>query len=216
MAAAGRKWTDRPYQQTTCCPGRVTITAMQLTDEQVREVISDLLAARQPSATICPSEAARALAPDAWRLLMPQVRTVAIAMATEGVLDIRQSGRTVAPDVPLRGPIRLGRVIPDTAGHPTTPDGRYFVVRGRLWRKANPQLPADVRDALVRQLMEARRALRRKSSEAERQAAREQVDRAKRALGERGPVWWTDGEPDFNRKLVKNTPYRDWFERLSG
>jgi hypothetical protein len=24
--------------------------------------------------------------------------------------------------------------------HPVTPDGRYFVVRGRLWRMANPGL----------------------------------------------------------------------------
>ena len=203
------------FLDSLCCPA-VSPSFMQVTDKQVREVISGLLAARQPSATICPSEAARALAPDAWRPLMPQVRAVAIAMATEGLVDIRQSGRTVVPEAPLRGPIRLGQVIPNTAGYPTTPDGRYFVVRGRLWRKANPQLSADLRDALVRQLMEARRALRKGSSEAERQEAREQIDRAKRALGERGPVWWTDGEPDFNRKLVKNTSYRDWFERLSG
>lgn len=188
---------------------------MPVTDEQTRHVIVSLLEVRQPPATICPSEAARALTAHDWRPLMQQVRVVAIEMAKDGIVNIRQGGRTVAPDGPLRGPIRLGRTSPDTAGHPTTPDGRYFVVRGRLWRKANPQLPADVRDALVRQLMEARRALRRTSSEAERQAAREQVDRTKRALGERGPVWWTDGEPDFNRKLVKNTPYRDWFERLS-
>ena len=25
--------------------------------------------------------------------------------------------------------------------YPVTPDGRYFVVRGRLWRCANPALP---------------------------------------------------------------------------
>ena len=29
-------------------------------------------------------------------------------------------------------------------------------------------------------------------------------------LGERGPVWWTDGAPDFNRKLARNTPYARW------
>ena len=29
--------------------------------------------------------------------------------------------------------------------------------------------------------------------------------------GERGPVWWTDGEPDWNRHLVKNSPYAGWF-----
>ncbi len=103
----------------------------------------------------------------------------------------------------------------DTAGHPTTPDGRYFVVRGRLWRKTNPDLAPAVRDALVRELMDARRALRR-GSEADRAAARQQVDLAKRALGERGPVWWTDGAPDYNRKLARNTPYRDWFSQRPG
>ena len=30
-----------------------------------------------------------------------------------------------------------------------TPDGRYIVVRGRLWRAANPSLSADVRATLV-------------------------------------------------------------------
>ena len=90
------------------------------------------------------------------------------------------------------------------------------MARGRLWRKANPHLPANVRDALVKQLMDARRALRGALPAAERDAAREEVDRAKQALGERGPVWWTDGERDFNRKLTKNTPYQDWFLLLPG
>ena len=43
-------------------------------------------------------------------------------------------------------------------------------------------------------------------------AARSAVTAAKVALGERGPVWWTDGAKDFNRHLVKNTPYADWYE----
>ena len=30
---------------------------------------------------------------------------------------------------------------------------------------------------------------------------------AKVELGERGPVWWSDGAPDYNRHLIKNTPY---------
>ena len=188
--------------------------SMRVTNEQVRDAIAGLLEHRQPPATICPSEAARALAPNEWRPLMPRVRAVAIAMASDGILELRQGGRTLVPDGPLRGPIRLGRATQDTAGHPTTPDGRYFVVRGRLWRKTNPHLPPNMRDALVVQLMDARRVLRGSRPEAERRAAREQVDRAKQALGERGPVWWTDGAPDFNRKLAKNTPYRDWFSQL--
>ena len=40
-----------------------------------------------------------------------------------------------------------------------TPDGRYFVVRGRLWRRANPNLSVEKRDLLVRELMNARRAV---------------------------------------------------------
>ena len=89
------------------------------------------------------------------------------------------------------------------ADYPVTPDGRYFVVRGRLWRRTNPAIPEDVRVALVADLMKARRT-----------RDRESVDRAKQALGERGPVWWTDGAPDYNRHLAKNTPYADWFAGL--
>lgn len=99
----------------------------------------------------------------------------------------------------------------------TTPDGRYFVVRGRLWRATNPALPEAVRIALVQQLMDARRAVKAAlgAQNAARLAqARAEVDAAKIALGERGPVWWTDGAKDFNRYLVKNTPYTGWHERL--
>lgn len=47
-----------------------------------------------------------------------------------------------------------------------------------------------------------------------REQARQQVDAAKHALGERGPVWWTDGAPDWNRHMARNTPYADWFAAL--
>lgn len=92
-----------------------------------------------------------------------------------------------------------------------TPDGRYLVVRGRLWRTSNPHLSEADREALVAALMRARRDLRRDKDEDRRAAARQAVDEAKRALGERGPVWWSDGAPDFNRKMVHNTPYAAWF-----
>ena len=44
--------------------------------------------------------------------------------------------------------------------------------------------------------------------------ARAEVDAAKRALGERGPVWWADGTPDLDRGLVANTPYAGCFAKL--
>ena len=104
-----------------------------------------------------------------------------------------------------------------TTKYPDTPDGRYFVVKGRLWRTSNPALEPEQRQALVDQLMKARRqvgvAKRAQDAEAER-GARAAVDKAKRALGERGPVWWTDGAPDFNRRMVVNTPYAQWFAEL--
>ncbi|MBB4605218.1 hypothetical protein GGR59_001423 [Xanthomonas arboricola] len=96
----------------------------------------------------------------------------------------------------------------------TTPDGRYLIVRERLWRTSNPHLSQQVRAALVSALMDARRAVKaaKRDDDAQRLlAARRAVDAAKVALGERGAVWWTDGAKDFNRHLVKNTPYAAWF-----
>jgi hypothetical protein len=55
-----------------------------------------------------------------------------------------------------------------------------------------------------------REAKKTSDSEAEA-AAHRAVDEIKRALGERGSVWWNDGSPDLNRHLVKNTPSADWF-----
>jgi hypothetical protein len=101
--------------------------------------------------------------------------------------------------------------------YPVTPDGRYFVVRGRLWRTTNPALSKAERTRLTRELMRHRaavgRAKRDGDADAER-AARRKVHAAKVALGERGPVWWADGAPDYNRYLAKNTPYRHWYAEL--
>ncbi|WP_438748257.1 hypothetical protein [Pararhizobium sp. O133] len=97
--------------------------------------------------------------------------------------------------------------------YPDTPDGRYFVVRGRLWRKSNPALDAETKGRLVKELMSARRAVRDAKDDSDKLAsARRKVDTAKTALGERGPVWWADGAPDFNRYLVGNTPYAAWYD----
>ncbi|KAB0682627.1 hypothetical protein [Aureimonas leprariae] len=99
--------------------------------------------------------------------------------------------------------------------HPHTPDGRYFAVRGRLWRLSNPKLEPAEREHFVKELMTGRRAVRDAKTAEERQAARAAVDAAKRRLGERGPVWWSDGAPDYNRHMAKNTPYAGWFAALN-
>jgi hypothetical protein len=63
--------------------------------------------------------------------------------------------------------------------------------------------------------MSARRAVRSASDKEELASARGRVQAAKVALGERGPVWWSDGAPDLNRRLIKGTPYAEWWSRQS-
>ncbi|RYE34647.1 MAG: hypothetical protein EOP23_03805 [Hyphomicrobiales bacterium] len=110
---------------------------------------------------------------------------------------------------------RDGRRATADRAHAKTPDGRYFIVAGRLWRSTNPGLPEAERQSLVDELMDARRAVKNaKAGKGDLVAARAAVDAAKVALGERGPVWWHDGAPDFNRHLAKNTPYADWASAL--
>ncbi len=99
-----------------------------------------------------------------------------------------------------------------------TPDGRYLVVRGRLWRRANPRLTEAERERLVGELMTSRRAVAaalRSADADELGTARAGVHAAKLALGERGPVWWDDGAPDYNRRMARNTPYASWYEEVT-
>jgi hypothetical protein len=101
--------------------------------------------------------------------------------------------------------------------HPRTPDGRYFVVRGRLWRMANPDLADNQRAGLVDRLMAGRRGVKqaKRASDLKAEAtAHRAVDEAKQALGERGPVWWDDRAPDLNRHMAKNTPYAEWYAKI--
>ncbi|WP_306214587.1 hypothetical protein [Actinoplanes sp. RD1] len=79
----------------------------------------------------------------------------------------------------------------------TTDDGRYIVVKGRKWRATDPAIPEEAGAQLRRALMAARRdvgaALRNGEDP---RPARDRVQIAKVALGERGTPWWEqdDGE----------------------
>ncbi len=84
------------------------------TPAQIRATIASLLDSRADGATICPSDVARALAPDPeWRALMDDVRRVAAEGHHAGRLEIRQHGHRVDPET-ARGPIRIAR--PDATG----------------------------------------------------------------------------------------------------
>jgi hypothetical protein len=72
----------------------------------LEHAILELLSRRAPDATICPSEAARVVAPDDWRPLMDPARDAAARLAAKGRLEVLQGGRKVDPEG-ARGPIRL-------------------------------------------------------------------------------------------------------------
>ena len=114
------------------------------------------------------------------------------------------------------GAPRLGYIAAMTS-ELTTPDGRYIVIQGRLWRAANPSLPAEAKVRHMRDLLNGRRALKTAKTSGDAAAitaARAVIREAEVGLGERGAVWWKDGAPDLNRQLVKNTPYADWFSAV--
>ncbi len=65
-----------------------------------------LVEARGPEKSICPSEAARAVAPD-WRAHLKGVREAALRLAREGRIEVLRKGRTVETLDAVRGVIRL-------------------------------------------------------------------------------------------------------------
>lgn len=82
-----------------------------MTDKAIVETIWKLLDGRAPAASICPSDVARALAPDnetAWRSLMPDIRRVAGALSADGLLRVTRKG-VVVDALSGGGPIRLRR-----------------------------------------------------------------------------------------------------------
>ena len=102
-----------------------------------------------------------------------------------------------------RLPTRRTRLVevddPVSEGVTPTDDGRYVVIAGRRWRATDPLIPEYEAAQLRKVLMSARRdvgtAVRHHDAVAER-AARDRVQIAKVALGERGTPWWEQSEEE--------------------
>ncbi|MFJ2027870.1 hypothetical protein ACIODW_29230 [Streptomyces sp. NPDC087897] len=89
------------------------------------------------------------------------------------------------------------------SGPERTEDGRYVIIDGRRWRATDPDIPEEAAAALRSHLMAARRAVReakRTTDEAALRRARERVQQAKVALGERGDPWWEQTARDRTRR----------------
>ena len=103
---AWRKKWERDWDQIRYCSDQCRREKPGQLDARIEAAIIELLSSRDAGATICPSEAARAVQPDNWKPLMERVRRAARRMARGGRIEITQSGSVVSPD-DLRGPIRL-------------------------------------------------------------------------------------------------------------
>ncbi|MFT4623308.1 MAG: hypothetical protein ACI8PZ_001964 [Myxococcota bacterium] len=112
-ATCGRRISWRPslaerWEEVRNCSAACRARRLGALDRALEAAIADLLAARASDATVCPSEAARAVRPERWRPLMQRTRDAARRLVAAGQLEIVQQGRVVDAST-AKGPIRLRR-----------------------------------------------------------------------------------------------------------
>ncbi len=96
-----RNWDEVRYCSDACRRRRVNEIDLRL-----EQTILQLLDARASTATICPSEAARAIDPANFDALMEPARRAARRLVAQNRVVITQGGRVVDPST-ARGPIRI-------------------------------------------------------------------------------------------------------------
>lgn len=107
-----KKW-ERSWDDVRYCSDRCRKRKVRPIDRQLEQVILELLDQRSARATICPSEAARAVyaqadPEDGWRQLMEPSRSAARRLVAVGHVEIVQKGQVVDPSA-AKGPIRIRR-----------------------------------------------------------------------------------------------------------
>ena len=103
-----RKW-ERDWEQVKYCSDACRGQKLTGQDAALEQAILALLAVRGRGKTICPSEAARSVAPEAWEPLMDRTRQAARRLVAAGKIVMTQGGRVVDPSR-ARGAIRLRKV----------------------------------------------------------------------------------------------------------
>lgn len=104
------RW-ERDWESVRYCSDRCRRRKVTEEDRRLEQVILELLDARAGGATICPSDAARALGDepsDDWRARMEPARAAARRLVAAGHVEITQGGRVVDPST-AKGPIRIRR-----------------------------------------------------------------------------------------------------------
>ncbi len=101
-----KKWASN-WEEVKYCSKACRSQRPGELEERIERTILELIEMRGKHATICPSEAARRVAPAEWKPLMEKTREAARRLAHRGCLEITQKGKPVEP-FGFRGPIRLG------------------------------------------------------------------------------------------------------------
>jgi hypothetical protein len=102
------KWA-RDWDRVRYCSVACRRRGVSDVDRRLEAAITELLAQRARTATICPSDAARLVGDDdSWRDLMEPARRAARRLVERGEVEITQGGRVVDPST-ARGPIRIRR-----------------------------------------------------------------------------------------------------------
>jgi len=102
-----KKW-ERDWDEVRYCSSACRRSKPTDADQRYERRILEMLEARATTATICPSEVARAESDDDWRDLMEPVRRAAGRLVAAGEVEITQRGSVVDPST-AKGPIRIRR-----------------------------------------------------------------------------------------------------------
>ena len=94
-------------------------------------------------------------------------------------------------------------MVPEMPRLPPSPANAFIVVEGRRWRASDPGIPPTLRQELVDELMEARRAVRDAEDADDMARSRGRVNDAKIALGERGRAWWLALTPAAQNQRIE-------------
>ncbi|HWR86302.1 MAG TPA: DUF2256 and DUF3253 domain-containing protein [Rhodoglobus sp.] len=113
-ASCGRRFAWRSkwaanWDEVRYCSASCRRHSVSRRDRELEQVILSLLNDRAAGATICPSEAARAVGGEQWRDRMEDARRAARRLVADGQVQITQRGSVVDPST-ARGPIRIRRV----------------------------------------------------------------------------------------------------------
>ena len=103
-----RKAWERDWDSVRWCSDNCRKHGITQVDLKLQDSLEALLDARAASASVCPSEAARAVGGQEWRELMEPARMAARRLVAAGTAEITQGGKVIDPDH-AKGPIRVRR-----------------------------------------------------------------------------------------------------------